>query len=125
MNSAAQIIVAVAILVATATAGLLVWRKGFGKLTVKAGPVSLDLSAVERVQQRVERKVDQTLQHVAAVNHAVNNVPKGTPPMVERVGRLETRMDHTHKTLDWQTGVMQQLASHLGVSTVPPPEAPQ
>lgn len=118
MHPVAQIILSVALCGAIAMAGVLVWRKGFGKLTVKAGPVSLDLSAVERV----ERKVDKTLEHVAAVNHAVNNVPKGTPPMVQRVGRLEERMDHTHQTLEWQTGVMQQLANHLGVTTTPPPE---
>lgn len=65
------------------------------------------------VQQR------KTYREVKAVNKAVNNVPEGTPTLVQRVARLERRSDIQTR---WLGDVLTLLAAQLGVSLPPQPE---
>lgn len=73
--------------------GLLVWRRGFQSLTVRGpGGFSLDLEAIRR--------------DVAAINHAVNNVPEGAPTLRERIDEhsrqiaaIKTDISHVKETL--------------------------
>lgn len=59
----------------------LVIQKGFGSLSLKAGPVSLDVKAAERIEQ----KIDQ-------INNAVNHVAPGTPAIPERLSTIEGQL---------------------------------
>lgn len=64
----------------------LVLQKGFGALTIKAGPMQVDLRAIERLPH-IEQKLDQ-------VNAQVNHVEPGTPPIPQRLERLERLSEH-------------------------------
>lgn len=54
----------------------------------------------------------RTRNEVRAVNRAVNNVPAGTPPLVQRVAAVERRVDIHSR---WVTDALQRIGSELGV----------
>lgn len=102
--------VASAVMVVGIAVLALVGRRAFQSLIVKAGPVSVELSAVERLHERVE--------HVArtadAINNAVNDVNPSEPKLretVERLGQLS----------DWQCKALHVLARASGVELSPTP----
>lgn len=80
---------------------LLVHRKAFGSFSMKAGPVDVKLAAISR--------------SVEQINRAVNHVPTGEPPMIDRVRRLEP-------TVGWLVAAVHTIGSHLGVDLGDPPD---
>lgn len=110
----AKVIVAIAILVAVSAAALLVWRRGFSRVDAKFGSAAVSLVAVNR-------KLDQIAKTTDKVNNAVNNVPAGSPTLVDRVGSLEA----SHRTLidhqRWSTTAMHTIATNVGATLTESP----
>ncbi len=100
MIGAAALVLAVAIL-------LLVWRRGLRSVNVRFGNVEAQLSAVQADTTEVKAAVDK-------VNRAVNQVPPGTPTLVERVSVLETMQA-------WKITALQLIADQVGVRLPSPP----
>ena len=84
--------------------GLAMWRKI--PISLRGGPVTVDVS--------VARQLEQIKTEVVAINKAVNNVPKGAPPLVERVERSEA-------LARWSADAIHQLAAHVGCPLDEPP----
>lgn len=89
-------------------AGLIVLYAIYRKATIslRGGPVSVDVS--------VQKQLEQIKTEVVAINKAVNNVPKGAPPLVERVERGEV-------LAQWSADAIHALAAHVGLSLPEPP----
>jgi hypothetical protein len=117
MPDAAWVIVAASVFLAVAVAGLLVWRKGLQSFQFKAGPVEFDLSAVHRV----EAKVDEVREAAERIEGAVNHVTEGEPPLIERVRSLERTQARQDQRSAWTASAIHVLAQHLGVAIPPPP----
>jgi hypothetical protein len=58
-------------------------------------------------------KLRKTGRSVDQINHAVNHVADGEPPLIERVRRLEQE-NKSHR--EWERHVFELLARHLGVN---------
>lgn len=101
----AAIIFAVAALV-------FVLQRRTGRMSMSAGPVKAELASD---LNEIHRKLDLTVMHSRNTDHAVNNVPKGTPPLVHRVAVVEKRTERMDQTLC-------KVARHVGVEPVEPDE---
>lgn len=53
--------------------------------------------------------------HSRNADHAVNNVPEGVPPLVQRVGEMEPKVDYL-------VDAVGQIARVVGVKIDPPPK---
>lgn len=107
-----RVILACALLVVCAALLLLIRNRGFGRLTLRAGPLSVDLSAVERIDQAVQR-----------IESAVNHVEPGTPPIPERLSLLEAEVTAMRSHAAWERAALAALAEHVGAELPPPQEA--
>lgn len=77
MSDVAALVLAAAVAIFAVSVGLLVWRKGFASVEARMGSMHLTLKAVE--------------ERAKTIDLAVNNVPKGTPPLVDRMTVMERR----------------------------------
>lgn len=84
MHPAAQVVFAAAALVVAVAILLLVWRRALDRIAAKAGPFTVEVDAV--------RKLDNIANHVEQINNAVNHVEAGEPPLVERVRTIERQL---------------------------------
>lgn len=110
MNSVAQIIAAVACLIVALTWLLLVARRAFSRAHIDVGPLSVELEAIRKHTERIPEIKDTT----EAINHAVNNVPPGTPPLPARIGELEDMQR-------WTVLALRIIGAHTGASIPDPP----
>lgn len=109
LSDAAQLLIAIALLVAAVTLSVLVWRRGWSKMSASFGSTSVSLEAVQTSLTAVDRKVDR-------IDKAVNNVPEGHPPLVERVATLEVGhrlMLHHQK---WERAALCSISDQLGIT---------
>jgi hypothetical protein len=77
---------------------------------VKAGPVSVELSAVKALAETVQT----VAKHVETINTAVNHVEPGAPTLRERVETIDKRQE-------WTIDALHLIAERVGVSL---PEVP-
>jgi uncharacterized protein YoxC len=99
LQEGAMFVAALAVLMVGFAALLLVWRKAFQSVTVKAGSMEASLRAVEK--------------DVAQINKAVNHVPEGSPTLVQRVAETEAKIDALLRRVD-------AIGQHVGCN--PPTE---
>lgn len=99
LHDGAMLVAAVAVLMVGLAALLLVWRKAFQSVTVKAGSMEASLRAVEK--------------DVAQINRAVNHVSEGSPTLVQRVTETEAKIDTLLRRVD-------AIGKHVGCN--PPTE---
>ena len=101
IHPAAQVAIAI-------TIGIVVLYAIFRKvpISLRGGPVSVDVS--------VQKQLEQIKTEVVAINKAVNNVPKGAPPLVQRVERGEA-------LAQWSADAIHALAAHVGLALPEPP----
>lgn len=99
-------------LVLAAVAAVII-RRGVDQIVGKWGNIELTLSTQAEQLKTIDAKAD-------AINLATNNVPKGTPPMVQRVGTLEEGHRRLERRLttgqDWERRSLCRLADQLGVT---------
>jgi uncharacterized protein YoxC len=91
----AMLIASVAVLCVGMAALLLVWRRAFQRVTVKAGSMEASLEAVKK--------------SVEQINTAVNHVPLGSPTLVQRV-------TDTEKKVDYLVRAVEAIGQHVGCS---------
>jgi hypothetical protein len=89
----AMFVGAVAVLLIGMAALLLVWRRGFQRVTVRAGSMEASLEAVKK--------------GVEQINTAVNHVPAGSATLVERV-------THTEAKVDYLVRAVEAVGQHVG-----------
>lgn len=95
LSDGALLIASVAVLCVGMAALLLVWRRAFQRVTVKAGSMEASLEAVKK-------GVDQ-------INHAVNHAPAGSPTLVQRVAETEAKIDYLVRAVE-------AVGQHVGCS---------
>ena len=99
VTEVAVLVVAVALLVSVV---MLFARRQFKELEVTVGSAKATLTGIEG-------KVDE-------INHAVNNVPKGAPTLVQRVDRLEDGHERFESHHQWECNALQLIADNIGVN---------
>jgi uncharacterized protein YoxC len=99
----AMFIASIAILCIGMAALLLVWRRAFQRVTVKAGSMEASLEAVKK--------------SVEQINTAVNHVPAGSPTLVQRVTDTETKIDYLVRAVE-------AIGQHVGCSLEKAKEKP-
>lgn len=75
-----MLVAAFAVLLVGLAALVLVWRKAFQSVSIKAGSLEASLDAVK--------------QSVEQINTAVNHVAPGSPTLVQRVADTEQKIDY-------------------------------
>ena len=75
-----MLVAAFAVLLVGLAALVLVWRKAFQSVSIKAGSLEASLDAVK--------------QSVEQINTAVNHVVPGSPTLVQRVADTEQKIDY-------------------------------
>jgi hypothetical protein len=76
-------------------------------ISLRGGPVHLDVS--------LDKQIKEIKTELTAIGVAVNNVPKGAPPLVERVQSVEA-LAH------WSASAIHALAKHVGLNLSEPPD---
>lgn len=105
---------------------LLVWRKAMSRVTLKAGPVSLDMAAIDRVLEVTEATHEQ----VTAINRQVNHVPPDAPTLQDRITTIEQQIVTfaeaqlaIQEQQRWAAGALCAVAAQIGVDLPEHPPA--
>lgn len=137
-----EVIVAVALLVVAVALLILVQSRRLKSVSFDVGSIKTKFEAVEAEVKTVKETAKQTAETAAKtaetidrVEFAVNNVPKGTPPMVTQVAMLRTDVDALRRLFDeladrmgqversslWKMNMIGKIGGVLGVEMDPLP----
>ena len=120
-TTAAGIVLAFAAAAGVMVGGMVVWRmvgrKAFQSLSVKAGPVQIELQAVRAALAEVKSDT-------AEINASVNGVKPGAPKLRQTAERTARTVDYLTTVVAWQSAGLLQLAALGGVTLDPPPDPP-
>jgi uncharacterized protein YceH (UPF0502 family) len=108
MTTAAQVIFGGAGVVLALS--LLVWvlQRRPGSAQFGVGAVSAKFEALDAKLDRIHGTAHQAAVNATEANRAVNNVPKGTPPLVQRVAAIEQQTARIERNLD-------RISTHVGI----------
>jgi hypothetical protein len=109
----AMLVASIAVLCVGMAALLLVWRKAFDRITLKAGSVEASLEAVGKMTA----SLDAVKESVEQINTAVNHVPRGSPTLVQRVTDTEAKVDYLVRAVE-------AIGQHVGCSLEKAKEKP-
>lgn len=99
---------------------IVVLRQTWKRIDAKFGGAEVTIEAKEALQATAEN-VDKVLAQVTEINKAVNSVPKGTAPMVQRVAALEIGHRSLLAHQEWESKALRTVAQQLGVTLPPSP----
>lgn len=91
MNIVDDVLAALALVLVGAGFLILVWRKGFSELSFTAGKVNAKLIA---------RKLEEHTASQERIERAVNHTAPGTPPLIDRVMKIEAQQDKQMEMLE-------------------------
>lgn len=110
----AQVVGAIALLVLAIALLMLVKRRGFKRFDAKFGKAGFSLEGMDQKLEAIERIGNK-------INIAVNNVPEGTPTLVERIGLLEEGHQELLTHQRWEVDALCRMAARIGIPLSPPP----
>lgn len=120
LSDVALVVVAAALFAFAIAAVMLVLKNRNGRATVTHGNTSVSFETAQTQLQQLHDKIEVISTEVQSVGKAVNNVPEGSPTLVQRVGTLEEKVDDLHKGHHWMIGALQVIGDQVGCKLVPP-----
>ena len=114
IGESAQVVIAVAILILAIALLTLVKRRGFRRFDAKFGKAEFSLEGMDRRLESIQATGEK-------INAAVNNVPEGTPTLVQRIGSLESGHEALIEHQRWEADALCRMANRIGIPLAPPP----